>query len=127
MKEILSKKQFDVLEQYALNNVSLPQRDLAEKTKYSLGSINGIVKELSEQGYVNDKGITKKGLEILENYRVKRAVFFAAGFGSRLVPITLNTPKPLVRVNGKRIIDRITRCCSCSWDRGNYYYKRIFG
>lgn len=105
MKEILSKKQFDVLEQYALNNVSLPQRDLAEKTKYSLGSINGIVKELSEQGYVNDKGITKKGLEILENYRVKRAVFFAAGFGSRLVPITLNTPKPLVRVNGKRIIE----------------------
>lgn len=105
MKEILSKKQFDVLEQYALNNVSLPQRDLAEKTKYSLGSINGIVKELSEQGYVNDKGITKKGLEILENYRVKRAVFFAAGFGSRLIPITLNTPKPLVRVNGKRIIE----------------------
>lgn len=105
MKEILSKKQFDVLEQYALNNVSLPQRELAEKTKYSLGSINGIVKELSEQGYVNDKGITKKGLEILENYRVKRAVFFAAGFGSRLIPITLNTPKPLVRVNGKRIIE----------------------
>lgn len=105
MKEILSKKQFDVLEQYALNNVSLPQRELAEKTKYSLGSINGIVKELSEQGYVNDKGITKKGLDVLENYRVKKAVFFAAGFGSRLVPITLNTPKPLVRVNGKRIIE----------------------
>ena len=60
MKEILNKKQFDVLEQYALNNVSLPQRELAEKTKYSLGSINGIVKELSEQRYVNDKGITKR-------------------------------------------------------------------
>jgi CTP:phosphocholine cytidylyltransferase-like protein len=31
----------------------------------------------------------------------------AAGFGSRLVPITLNTPKPLVRVKGKRIIDSL--------------------
>ena len=31
----------------------------------------------------------------------------AAGFGSRLVPITLNTPKPLVLVNGKRIIETL--------------------
>ena len=41
----------------------------------------------------------------MQNYRVKKAVIIAAGFGSRLVPITLNTPKTLVRVNGKRIID----------------------
>ena len=47
------------------------------------------------------------GLDALEPYRVKRAVIIAAGFGSRLVPVTLNTPKPLVRVNGKRIIDGI--------------------
>ena len=38
---------------------------------------------------------------------MKRAVFVAAGFGSRMVPITLNTPKPLVRVNGTRIIDTL--------------------
>ncbi len=43
----------------------------------------------------------------LEQYRVKRAVFFAAGFGSRMMPITANTPKPLVRVHGVRIIDRL--------------------
>jgi CTP:phosphocholine cytidylyltransferase-like protein len=45
------------------------------------------------------------GLAALEPYRVKRAIFLAAGFGSRLVPVTINTPKPLVRVNGTRIID----------------------
>ena len=38
---------------------------------------------------------------------MKRAVFVAAGFGSRLVPITLNTPKPLVRVKGVRMIDTL--------------------
>ena len=42
-----------------------------------------------------------------EPYRVKRAIFLAAGFGSRLVPITLNTPKPLVLVNGKKIIETL--------------------
>lgn len=105
MKELLTKKQFDVLEQYALSNTNLSQRSLSDLTKYSLGSINSTVKELSEQEYVDEHGITKKGLDVLENYRVKKAIFFAAGFGSRLVPITLNTPKPLVRVNGKRIID----------------------
>lgn len=38
-------------------------------------------------------------------YEAKRAIFVAAGFGSRMVPVTINTPKPLIRVHGKRIID----------------------
>ncbi len=105
MKEVLNRKQFDVLEQYATIKENLSQRKLSEITKYSLGSINMTVKELFEQNYIDANGITNKGLEVMENYRVKKAVFFAAGFGSRLVPITLNTPKPLVRVHGKRIID----------------------
>ena len=50
-------------------------------------------------------------LEELEPYRAKRAIFIAAGFGLRLAPITLNTPKPLVRVNGERIIDRLIDAC----------------
>ena len=41
----------------------------------------------------------------------KRAIFIAAGFGSRMVPITVNTPKPLVRVHGQRIIDGLIDAC----------------
>lgn len=67
--------------------------------------------ELTEKEFVKDGSITEKGLEALLPYRAKRAVFIAAGFGSRLVPITLNTPKPLVRVNGKRIIDGLIDAC----------------
>ena len=37
--------------------------------------------------------------------KAKRAIFMAAGMGERMKPITLETPKPLVTVNGKRIID----------------------
>lgn len=37
--------------------------------------------------------------------RVERAIIMAAGMGNRMHPITLTTPKPLVRVNGIRMID----------------------
>lgn len=40
-------------------------------------------------------------------YSAQRAIILAAGFGSRMVPVTLDRPKPLVRVNGVRIIDTI--------------------
>ena len=46
-------------------------------------------------------------LALLEPYRAKRAVLLASGFGSRMLPITINTPKPLVRVRGRRIIETI--------------------
>lgn len=40
-------------------------------------------------------------------YKVKRAIIMAAGSGKRLWPVTLVTPKPLVKVNGVRMIDTI--------------------
>lgn len=40
-------------------------------------------------------------------YRVERAIIMAAGIGQRMKPVTLNTPKPLVKVNGKRMIDTV--------------------
>lgn len=39
--------------------------------------------------------------------KVKRAIIMAAGFGNRMKPVTLKTPKPLVRVNGVRMIDTV--------------------
>ncbi len=39
--------------------------------------------------------------------RVKRAIIMAAGTGSRMQPVTLKTPKPLVKVNGVRMIDSV--------------------
>lgn len=38
---------------------------------------------------------------------VKRAIIMAAGKGQRLQPVTLETPKPLVKVHGVRMIDTI--------------------
>lgn len=105
----LTKKQFDILT--LLENSNLSQRELEEKTGYSLGTVNKTVKELNDYGYISNGQANKNGIEALEPYRVKRAIFLAAGFGSRLAPITLNTPKPLIRVNGKRIIDGLIDAC----------------
>lgn len=107
----LTRKQFDLLSTIATTKETLSQRHLCEKTGLSLGTVNKIYKELTEFGYIVDGCITSSGIDVLEPYRVKRAVFIAAGFGSRLVPVTLNTPKPLVRVNGTRIIDTLIDAC----------------
>lgn len=107
----LSRKQFDILEVLAGAEKSLSQRQLEEKTGHSLGTVNRVMKELGDLEYVQGGKITGKGINALEPYRVRRAVFIAAGFGSRLVPITFNTPKPLVRVHGTRIIDSLIDAC----------------
>ncbi len=107
----LSKKQFDILEILASSKETLTQRDISKVTEYSLGTVNKVVRELTEMNLIEDNRITEEGLSALEPYAVKRAIFIAAGFGSRLAPITFNTPKPLVRVHGVRIIDRLIDAC----------------
>lgn len=105
----LTKKQFDVLVAIESNKKEkYSQRDIGGDANISVGLVNKIINELSEFGLIDSNSkITEKGIEALEPYRVKRAIFLAAGFGSRLVPITLNTPKPLIKVHGKKIIETL--------------------
>lgn len=42
-------------------------------------------------------------------YKAERAIIMAAGLGKRLQPITLTAPKPLVKVNGVRLIDTVIK------------------
>lgn len=88
------------------------QRVLAKGLSVSLGVINKTIGELMELELLKNKSnsyydVTLKGYEWLEPHRVKKAIFMAAGFGSRMVPVTLNTPKPLIQVHGKRIIETL--------------------
>lgn len=108
MEKTLDEKEFKVL--VALEEHSeelLTQREIAAVAHLSVGTVNKTIAGLYKRGLVYKRGLLPQGIEALEPYRVKRAIFVAAGFGSRLVPITLNTPKPLVRVHGHRIIDSL--------------------
>ncbi len=96
---MLTREQFDILD------------DLIEGDGSASASASGTITELTSSGLIIDGKITAEGIKAMEPYKVQRAVFIAAGFGSRLVPITLNTPKPLVRVHDVRIIDRLIDAC----------------
>jgi len=44
---------------------------------------------------------------VSEVHIVKRAIIMAAGIGKRMQPLTFEIPKPLVKVNGARMIDTV--------------------
>ena len=109
----LSLYQFELLtflEKNGKNRYS--QRYLSDTLTLSLGTINKLLNEVLDLNYAeldseNNLSITEKGIKALEPYRVRKAIILAAGFGQRLAPVSLQTPKPLVEVNGVRIIDTL--------------------
>ena len=124
---MLNRKQFDLLVLLAESGEKLTQRQIETATGYSLGTINKVMKELTEARLTRDGLITNEGREALEPYRAKTAIFLAAGFGSRMVPVTLNTPKPLVRVKGKRIIDSLLDACLAAGIENIYIVRGYLG
>lgn len=86
-------------------------RRLSDSLKISGTAAAAALKALTDEGLVKADGvvldITPAGLNALEPYRVRKAVIMAAGFGSRMMPATADRPKPLVTVNGVRILDTL--------------------
>lgn len=101
----MRKELFDILVTLEKDRAQMSEEMLAEKT--GLKTIRKDLEELGSLGYVCDGRITDLGVKALEPYKTKRAIFIAAGYGSRLRPVTLKVAKPLVKVNGKRIIDTL--------------------
>ena len=108
----MNRYQFEVLTYIEKNGKKeYPMRTLSDTLKISGTAISKALDELENEALIkrceDQMEITERGLEALEPYRVKRAVIMAAGFGSRMVPVTLDRPKPMVAVNGVRIIDTL--------------------
>ena len=90
----------------------ITQRELAAAMDLSLGTCNHLIREALADGLIaldpqtGEYSLLKKGVELLQKYRVNSAVILAAGFGSRFVPLTFETPKGLLEVFGERMIER---------------------
>lgn len=86
------------------------QREIAEACGFSLGKTNRLLNSLIKDNFIevvnNNYNLTQKACEELEKYRVDNAIILAAGFGSRFVPLTYETPKGLLEVFGERMIER---------------------
>ena len=109
----LDRNEFELLTYLERNGKGVySQRRLSDDLTIPLGNAAKQMKDLEEKDYVNrlpdgSVEISAKGLKVLEPYRVRKAIILAAGFGQRLAPVTLDTPKPLVEVNGVRILDTL--------------------
>ena len=79
----LTRTQFDVLAflEREKDEKNMTQRGIARLTGLSLGTVNKTMLFLIENGLVENNSLNAAGLQALEPYHVKRAVFIAAGFG----------------------------------------------
>lgn len=83
------------------------QRILAETTGHSLGVVNKSIKDLLKNEYLDDDiRLTSKARESIKKKAPMNAIILAAGFGMRMVPINLETPKALLEINGEALIER---------------------
>ncbi len=89
------------------------QRELSQQLEWSLGTVNTLLKECCQKRYLAQEKssagtyeLTGAGDAFLEQFQVDGALIIAAGFGSRFVPLTFETPKGLLEVFGERMIER---------------------
>ncbi|MDO4961052.1 MAG: phosphotransferase [Eubacteriales bacterium] len=93
-------------------NNKVTQRDLVKQTGLALGTVNTVIKNAIDGGLIKKNtgySLTAEGLKILEPYKVDCAVIMAAGFGSRFVPLSFETPKGLLEVFGEPMVERQIR------------------
>lgn len=86
------------------------QRSLAERSGHSLGAVNMALKSLMKEGYLDAQmQPTAKTERMLRDRAPRNAIILAAGYGMRMVPINMETPKGLLEVKGEVLIERTIR------------------
>ena len=133
---MISRYEFEVLSHIAETGKAGENiRELADGLCLSAGTVERALEALAGQGFLctcssGGYAVTDAGLEALEPYRVKRAVIVAAGFGSRMMPVTADRPKPMVTVKGVRIIDTLLDALAAAGIReitvvGGYRFEKL--
>ena len=100
-----------------IENNNITQRGLVKTTGLALGSVNKLVRKSIEEGLIeageklaqhrsDSYRLTEKGMGFMKPYRVDAAVIMAAGFGSRFVPLSFETPKGLLKVFDEPMVER---------------------
>ena len=105
----MNKQESDIL-RILFTEPFINQRILSEISGHSLGVVNRSLKNLIAEGYLTDEiQFTTKALHEYNTKAPRNAIILAAGFGMRMVPINLSTPKAFLEVNGEPLIERIIK------------------
>ena len=103
---MLSNNEFLVL-RHCFFNPNSSIRDISNTVNLSVGAIHSLKCSLIKKELIDsDCSITSSGKKLLEKYRVKSAIILAAGLSTRFAPLSFDTPKGLLKVNGEILIER---------------------
>ncbi|MCQ2814855.1 MAG: phosphocholine cytidylyltransferase/choline kinase family protein [Bacilli bacterium] len=81
-------------------------REFSNILSLSIGTVSSSISSLKNQGLIEDKNISKKGIKELNNYRVKSAIILCAGASTRFAPFSFEKPKGLFEVKGEILVER---------------------
>ena len=101
----MTRNEFELLYNIKKNGMQ-SVRAIRADTGLSLGFISQTLNRMTKDGWVNENGITRAGVEALAPYKVDNAIIMAAGMSSRFVPLSLEKPKGLLKVKGEVLIER---------------------
>ena len=105
----MNKQESDVL-RTLFAEPFINQRILSERSGHSLGVVNRSIKSLIAEGYLTeDICPTQLALYEYNSKAPRSAIILAAGFGMRMVPINLSTPKALLEIDGEPLIERVIK------------------
>lgn len=104
--KFMNKRECDILNALRVTPF-INQRILAEETNCSVGFVNQALNNLIKAGYLTEATtLTQKAYDLFEARAPKRAVILAAGFGMRMIPINMVSPKAFLEVDGEPLIER---------------------
>lgn len=103
----MNNQQKEIL--YLLNSKKYTnQREIAKNSYCSLGFVNSTLKNLKNEKYIDENmNLTNKAKKEFKENSPKNAIILAAGYGMRMVPINLEIPKGLLKVNNVPLIERL--------------------
>lgn len=88
-------------------NPGITQRELMNLVGLSLGKVNSVIHDFIEKKLITrELKFIEEGRQLIKNSKTKRAIILAAGFGMRMVPISGQITKGMLRVNGEKLIER---------------------
>lgn len=106
---MLTRNEFSVLTALRTFEDDCTQREIAEATGLSLGSVNLAVTSLRNRNLLDGYALTEAASSALEPYRVDNAIIMAAGLSSRFAPISYEKPKGVLKVCGEVLLERQIR------------------